>query len=114
MHQNPGFSLSFLTGPEGGNTAEEDVQDDSGAPNVDLLPVAPAKDLRGHIIRAAHEILVHLPCGRRERNTGAIRSQWPAAPPLSGGGTELNLPSSMKTERPKSVALSSEPSPVLE
>lgn len=43
-------------GPEGRDAAEEDVEDDAGAPDVHLGAVVTAEHLRGHVVRAAHDL----------------------------------------------------------
>lgn len=50
-----------LTGPEERHAAEEDVEDDPSAPDVDFLPIRAQQDLGSHVVGAPHYLPVHLP-----------------------------------------------------
>mmetsp|Transcript_38605 Transcript_38605/g.109175 ORF Transcript_38605/g.109175 Transcript_38605/m.109175 type:complete len:298 (-) Transcript_38605:885-1778(-) len=52
--------LLLRVAPEGGHATEEDVQDDSAAPDVGLLAVMPPQNLGSHIISAADNVPVDL------------------------------------------------------
>ena len=51
-----------LAGPEGRNSAEEDVEDDADAPDVGLRAIVPLEHLRRDVVGAADDVPEHLPC----------------------------------------------------
>jgi len=57
------------TGPEGGDPAEEDVEDDACAPHVRLRPVVLAKHLRGHVGTGC-PLIREPPPAREKKKTG--------------------------------------------
>jgi hypothetical protein len=53
--------MGKLAGPEGRNSAEEDVEDDADAPDVRLRAIVPLEHLRRDVVGAADDVLEHLP-----------------------------------------------------
>jgi hypothetical protein len=56
-----------LTCPEWRHTAEQDVEDDSGAPYIGLGPVMPPQHLGCNIVGTANNVREELPCTAEAR-----------------------------------------------
>lgn len=49
------------TSPKWRSAAEEDVENDSGAPNINLLAVVTLQHLRSNVVRTPDNVAVQLP-----------------------------------------------------
>uniref|UniRef100_J3MZ62 Uncharacterized protein n=1 Tax=Oryza brachyantha TaxID=4533 RepID=J3MZ62_ORYBR len=112
-----------FTSPERRDSAQQDVEDDAGAPDVGFWPVASVENLWCHVVGAANHLGESISCSQVIEMIKYFFFAVHACPvldqitsildKLTGCGVAEYLPGLKNTERPKSMALRGESSDVL-
>lgn len=61
MWRRDSLEVKQNTSPKWRSAAEEDVENDSGAPNINLLAVVTLQHLRSNVVRTPDNVAVQLP-----------------------------------------------------